>query len=108
MPMQPITVGRLESDPEAQGVIRPADNRWQLVIDKDGYPHLYVEVKFREGGELITGMFAVEDMLIEQMTVRDLMDGGEFGEPLKPEEEAGAAEWYEKFREGRPIPCPRP
>ncbi len=40
--MQNIIIGRFESDPEAQGVIRPEDGSWQLVLDKDGIPHLYV------------------------------------------------------------------
>lgn len=100
--MQNITIGRYEADPEAQGVIKPEDGRWQLVIDKDGYPHLYVQVKATDKD---TGMLAIEDMLIEKLTIRDLMDGGEFGGELSPEEEAeylASDEW-----KTRNIPCPR-
>ena len=97
--MQNIIVGRYDADPEAQGVIKPEDGRWQLVIDKDGFPHLYVEVQVEEG---VPGMLAVEDMLIEKLTVRDLMDGV-FGGKLSPEEERAALEEYQ----GRAIPCPR-
>jgi len=68
--MQSITIGRFDKDPEAQGVIKPEDGRWQLVLDKDGYPHLYLQVKIAGGGgeEQTTGMLCLDDMLIEQMT----------------------------------------
>ena len=106
--MQNITIGRYDADPEAQGVIQPEDGRWQLVIDKDGYPHLYVEVKVgEEDGRPQKGMLALEDMLIEKLTVRDLMDGGEFGGALSPEEEEEAHQEFLRDREVRPIPCPR-
>ena len=78
--MQNITIGRFDADPTAQGVIKPADGRWQLVLDKDGYPHLYVEVKVEDGaGSIIPGMLCLDDVLPAKMTVRDLMDGGAFG-----------------------------
>ena len=106
--MQNITIGRYDSDPEAQGVIKPEDGRWQLVIDKDGYPHLYVESTLEEDdGTKVKGMFLVEDMLLEGMTVRDLMDGGCFGGKLSPEEEAKAQLEYERSRAETGIPCPR-
>ena len=105
--MQNITIGRFEDDPQAQGVIRPADGRWQLVLDKDGYPHLYVQVNINEEGQLIKGMFCIEDMLPKELSIRDLMDGGEFGGQLPPEEEEEAYREYLKDREVRKIPCPR-
>ncbi len=107
--MQDITIGRFKDDPEAQGVIRPQDGRWQLVLDKDGYPHLYVQCNIKgPDGELTKGLLNVEDMLIEQLTIRDLMDGGEFGGELSPEEEEQAyAEMIER-KEKHGIPCPRP
>lgn len=80
-PMQDIRVGRFDADPQAQGVIRPQDGRWQLVIDKDGYP--------------------------EHVSIRDLMDGGEFGDVLPPEDEARAYEAFLADRERNPVPCPR-
>ena len=107
--MQSITIGRFDKDPEAQGVIKPEDGRWQLVLDKDGYPHLYLQVKIAGGGgeEQTTGMLCLDDMLIEQMSIKDIMDGGEFGGKLPPKEEAAAFEEYQKDREVRQIPCPR-
>lgn len=42
--MQNITIGRYPEDPQAQGVIKPEDGRWQLVLDREGYPHLYVQI----------------------------------------------------------------
>jgi len=102
--MQNITIGRCESDPTAQGVIRPADDSWQLVLDKDGYPVLYVRVKL--GGEEGTGMLCIDDMLPPDVSTRDLMQG-EFCEPVSAEDEAAAhAEHVARVeRDGRP--CPR-
>jgi len=105
--MQNITIGRYDKDPQAQGVIKPEDGRWQLVIDKDGYPHLYIQVNVEEEGQKIKGMFLLEDLLPEKMTVRDLMDEGCFGGKLSPEEEEEAYQEYLKDKETRQIPCPR-
>lgn len=101
--MQNITIGRFDQDPEAQGCIRPEDGRWQLVIDRDGYPHLYVQVRIEDG----QGLFLLEDMLPKGLNVRELMDGGCFEGKLSPEEEALAAEEFARNREANPIPCPR-
>lgn len=107
--MQNIVIGRYEQDPEAQGVIKPADGRWQLVIDKDGYPHLYVECNIRDNdGTLIKGMFLIEDMLPPDLGIRDLMDGGEFdGRPSPEDEQRAYEEWLER-KERLGIPCPKP
>lgn len=107
--LQDIKISRFEEDPQAQGVIRPEDGRWQLVIDKDGYPHLYVQVTIDqdEDGHVIKGMFCLDDMLPKDLGVRDLMDGGSFGGRLAPEEEEAAFQEYLEDRERRQIPCPR-
>lgn len=108
--MQDIRIGRFEDDPQAQGVIRPEDGRWQLVLDKDGYPHLYVQVSIDqdENGNVVKGMLALDDMLPKELSIRDIMDGGVFGGRLAPEEEEKAHEEYLADREVRQIPCPRP
>jgi hypothetical protein len=104
--VQNITIGRFEKDPQAQGCIEPADKRWQLVIDKDGYPHLYVEVNIADDNGVKTkGMFCLEDMM--NITVKELMDEGEFGGALPPEEEEEAMAEYLASREKTGIPCPR-
>lgn len=106
--MQNIIIGRYDKDPEAQGVIKPQDGRWQLVLDKDGYPHLYVEVNVKgDDGEITRGLFCVEDMLPDKMSIRDLMDGGAFEGTLTPEEEEKAHEAFVQDRDERLIPCPR-
>jgi len=108
--MQSISIGRFDKDPQAQGVIKPEDGRWQLVLDKDGYPHLYVQVQIEnDNGEGTTpGMFCLDDMLPKEVTVRDLMDGGAFGGKLSPEEEEAAhAEYVKDCEEGDRPPCPR-
>ena len=106
--MQNIIIGRYDKDPEAQGVIRPGDDAWQLVIDKDGIPHLYVRVKFEpdtEGGPA-TGLLCLEDMLPTGTTVRSLMDG-EFGGRLSEEDSRAAVAEWQAQRDAHPIPCPR-
>jgi hypothetical protein len=103
--MQNITIGRFDKDPEAQGAVTPEDGRWQLVIDGDGYPHLYVQAKTEDGQ---VGLFCLEDMLPGGLTTRDMMDGGAFGGQLSPDEEREAAEAFERDRATRKIPCPRP
>jgi len=105
--LQDIKISRFDEDPQAQGVIRPEDGRWQLVIDKDGYPHLYVQVNIDEDGKKVKGMFCLDYMLPPELSIRDIMDGGEFGGKLPPEEEAQAYEEFLVNQEARQIPCPR-
>lgn len=102
-----ISIGRFDDDPQAQGVIRPEDGRWQLVIDRDGYPHLYVQVNVEDEGKTVKGLLCLDDMLPEGLSIRDIMDGGAFGGKLSPEEEAEAHREYESDRKARGIPCPR-
>lgn len=102
--MQSITIGRFDQDPQAQGVIRPEDGSWQLVIDKEGYPHLYLRIKLDEKGG--TGMLCLEDMLDEQTTIPDIMKST-FGGQLSGEEEAEAMKEYEERKIRTGIPCPR-
>lgn len=107
--MNNIIVGRYDADPEAQGVVKSGDGRWQVVVDKDGFPHFYVQVNVRDDeGNLVKGMFNLDDILPPGVeSVRELMEGGEFGGALAPgEEEEALKEWQErKAKHG--IPCPR-
>ena len=105
--MQSISVGRYNADPEAQGLIKPEDGSWQLVIDRDGYPHLYVQVNVTHEGTLKRGLLCIDDMLPEGLSIRGLMSEGEFGGELTPEEEARAVEEYNRTRAESGIPCPR-
>lgn len=107
-----ITIGRLDSDPTAQMVIQPEDRRWQVVVDKDGYPHLFVEVNVGAGpdtgGKPCKGMFCVEDVLPDGAKIRDLMGEGTFEDPVtEPAEIAAADEAFIKERAESQIPCPR-
>jgi hypothetical protein len=105
--MYNITIGRFHEDPEAQGVVRPADDSWQLVIDKDGFPHLYLRVKLDpKPGEPDTGLLCVEDLLPAGGKIRDLMQGSYGGEISPEEEEAARAEFLAE-RETSGIPCPK-
>ncbi len=103
-----ISIGRYEDDPQAQGIVKPADGRWQLIIDKDGYPHLYVQVNVElDDGTMSKNMLALDYMLIDKMSIKDLMDGGNFFGKLSPEEEAEAYAEHVADCEARSIPCPR-
>jgi len=103
-----ISIGRFDEDPQAQGVVKPEDGRWQLVIDKDGYPHLYVQVNVEDdNGKLVKGLLCLDDMLPEGLSIRGLMDEGSFGGKLSPEDEAAAEAEFLADRRVRGIPCPR-
>lgn len=68
-------------DPETLAVVQPETGRWKLVVDKDGYPHLYLEVKVVDEGELVKGLVCVDDLLPEGLSIRSLQDEGAFEEP---------------------------
>ena len=106
--MQNIIVGRYDQDPEAQGCIRPEDGAWQLVLDKEGIPHLYVRVKFEADteGAPATGLLCLEDLLPDELSIRSVMEG-EFGGRLSEEDERAAVAEHEARRASQPIPCPR-
>lgn len=107
--MKNIIIGRCENDPEAQGVIKPEDDSWQLVIDKDGYPHLYVRCKLEatRPDDPKTGLLAIDDVLPPEMQVRDLMQSIFGGAVEDPEEVAKCAEEWSKLHVDRGVPCPR-
>jgi hypothetical protein len=101
--MYNIAVERLPEDPEAQGVIRAQDGSWQLVIDKEGIPHLWVRAKHEDGRP---GMVCVEHFMQEGMNIEALMKS-EFGGELSPEDQVEAEkEWSERDAENH-IPYPR-
>jgi hypothetical protein len=104
--MQNITIGRFEADDTAQGAVTPGDKSWQLVIDKDGYPHLYVRTPLTLNGEKTSGMVLLDEFLPEGVTVRSLMQN-EYGEPI-PEDQLDEA--YAECMERRGelgVSCPR-
>lgn len=98
-----VQIKRYENDPTLQGYIEPDDKKWQLVIDKDGYPHLYIRVRLEveNEGDPQDGLMNIEDLLPPELAIRDLMEGS-FGGQLSEED---AAEFMESF-EPR-APCPR-
>lgn len=101
--MYNISVQRLPEDPEAQGVISAQDGSWQLVVDKDGFPHLWVRAKLEGGG---AGMIAIETFM-GGASIRDIMLSEFGGELTDPEEiEAAQAEW-DATRKEHGTPAPR-
>lgn len=107
--MYNISVQRLPEDPEAQGVVRAQDGSWELVVDKDGCPHLSVRAKLEptENRPDTSGLISIEMFLQDGMGIRDIMlstFGGEVTDPKEIEE--AQREWGEtKKRLG--IPCPK-
>lgn len=86
-----ITVGRLGPDADAQGVIKPSDGSWQLVIDKDGVPHLWLSTLVEDDdGRTVTGMVPLDLFLAEGATVANIMGSVFRGAPSA--EEAAIAE----------------
>jgi len=105
--MQNLTIGRFNEDPQAQGVVKPEDGRWQLVIDRDGFPHLWLQADVEgDDGKPVKGMVALDDLLPEGLTVRGIMSDGIFGGRLTAEEEAWKAA-YAFQASSRDVPCPR-
>ena len=103
--MQNSSVRRYTDHPvKHQGAVVPEDGRWQLVLDEQGVPHLFLRV-FVEPG--VPGWLALDDLLSsntttgEALTVADLIDG-EAGDELPPEELEAA---YEEYL-ARPHTCP--
>ena len=106
--MLDIRVRRYPQDPEAQGVIEPADKTWQLVIDKEGYPVLYVTSPTKDDqGNAIRAYVAIDDFLEAGLKTKDIMKSEAIAAEMTPEEEAAALAQYEAEREAYPIPCPR-
>jgi hypothetical protein len=65
------------------------------------------QVKIRQGAAVIDGWMPLDNFLINDLSVRDLMDGGEFGGELSPEEEEAAHAECMQRQEAHGIPCPR-
>lgn len=105
--MPAITIGRLADDPTALGVIRPADDSWQLVIDKDGFPVFYIRCKLEEGDVAATGMLCVDDLLPPEMgSLADVMRSTFGRDCTREESDAEFAKFQERIAAtGRP--CPR-
>ena len=103
--MEKILIDRYEDDPEALGCVRAESGRWEVIVDKENVPHLYVETNVEaDDGEVIKGMFCVEDMLPKDWTIKDIMLST-FGGKLSPEEEAEAIAEFKASREKTGIPC---
>lgn len=107
--MYNIAVQRLPEDPECQGVVRAQDGSWQVVIDKDGFPHLWIRVKGEPGkdGKPVSGLIPLDMFFADGVSVKDLMLS-EFGGEITDESELAQAnaEWLE-IKERLGIPCPK-
>lgn len=74
--MQDIHIKRYsEHDPECQGCIEPEDRSWQLLIDKEGFPHLIVRTNVEDDeGKVVHGYVSLDELLPPEMGgVKDVM-----------------------------------
>jgi hypothetical protein len=104
--MEKILIERFENDPNGDlGRVAAESGRWEVLIDADNVPHLYVETNVEtDGGEVVKGMFCIEDMMHDGMGIADLMLST-FGGQLSPEDEQAAVDEWQIKTAGRP--CPR-
>jgi hypothetical protein len=86
-----------------QVFVEPDSKRWQLVNDAKGYPHLYLQVLVEDDdGQMVKGYFCLDHML--DVTIKELMEEGNFGGKLSPEEEQEAL--AEFLADPNRPPCP--
>jgi hypothetical protein len=106
--MYNICVQRLPEDPECQGVIRAQDDSWQLVIDKNGYPRLYVRaaIEATSTTESTTGLIAIETFFQDGLSVPDIMKST-FGGELPAEEMPEALRECDEWKAQTNLPDPR-
>lgn len=104
--MEKILIERFDNDPNGDlGRVAAESGRWELLIDADNVPHLYVETNVEtDGGDVVKGMFCIEDMMHDGMGIADLMLST-FGGQLSPEERAEAEEeWETRTEKDKPLP----
>lgn len=90
MSLADIRIRRFSDHPHRwEGAIEPADGRWQVCIDEQGIPHLFVRVFAVVDGERRAGLVDFEQFC--DVKIADVLDG-DAGDEAVPEDEA-AAEW---------------
>jgi hypothetical protein len=96
--MEKVLIERWDDCANYLGRVRAESGRWEVLIDRENVPHLYVQTHLEpdeEDGEVIKGMFCVEDMLPEGWTVKDIMLS-QFGGTLSDEEREAAEKEHEE------------
>ncbi len=105
-----IKVKHYSNDSEVLCAIEPDDKTWQVTVDKEGVPHLYVRMKLlaSESDEEFPGMFCLDYLLPEGTTMKELVQDGYMTDPVPPEEEEAVyAEYLKDCEAGKLPPCPR-
>ena len=100
--MEKIIIERFENDPNGDlGCVSAEGGTWEVIVDKDGIPHFYVETNVERGdGTVDKAMFDVEDLMHDGMTIADIMLST-FGGKLDPEEEEEACEEWQGIMDKR-------
>lgn len=97
--MEKVLIERYDDCANYLGRVYAESGRWEVLVDKENVPHLYVQTHIEpdeEDGEVVKGMFCVEDMLPDDLTIKDIMLS-QCGGSLSDEEEAeAAAEWAQR------------
>jgi hypothetical protein len=79
------------------------------VVDKEGFPHLYIRCRLENDGtgKPGVGMLCLEDMFETETTIPELMQST-FGGEVTGKEEASAYEEHMERIARTNRPCPRP
>lgn len=86
--MDDIKIKRFTDHPHGyQGYLEPESGTWQLCIDKDGGPHLFIRIKIDppQSDGTTEGWLCVDDLLPDELCPADMILGT-FGEEPSPEE----------------------
>ena len=100
--MDDIHIKRYTDDPQVRGCIEPESGAWQLLVDRDGTPHLLIRCMVEDDqGGTVPGWMAIDDLLPDGLLIGDMMKSV-FGGKLSPEEEAELEATFESR-----APCPK-
>jgi hypothetical protein len=98
-----IRIRRFSDHPHRwQGAIEPEDRRWQLCVDEEGVPHLFLRIFAEVDGERRAGLVDYEQFV--EVKIADLLDG-EAGPEGEVSEEDAHAEWERLQAEGYRCPA---
>ena len=101
--MDDIQIRRFRNDERGyQGCIEPASGKWQLCLDKEGLPHLFLRVWMDEA-KTESGWLCVDDLLPDELEPAGMIDG--IAGPPASDEEASAIH-TERAAKGYKNRCP--
>lgn len=89
MAMSDIRIRRFDNHPHGwEGAIEPHDGRWQVCIDENGLPKLFLRVWVEDDGRRVAGLVDFDHF--SDHPIADVVDSEATNEDLLTEEEADA------------------